>query len=135
MTKNQSKTWTYDSENDYELVLDKDNVISLSYNKDTKKYSMITLGVGEVKIHAATRNGKSAKAELEQCSNEITVKVLAGSTPTISFPTNANTYLTRAGDDCTLMFASNLRAMDGEGDYSGKKIAVQLIEKSSGSIV
>ena len=135
VTKNQSKTWTYDSENDYELVLDKDNVISLSYNKDTKKYSMITLGVGEVKIHAATRNGKSAKAELEQCSNEITVKVLAGSTPTISFPTNANTYLTRAGDDCTLMFASNLRAMDGEGDYSGKKIAVQLIEKSSGSIV
>lgn len=135
VTKNQSKTWTYDSENDYELVLDKDNVISLSYNKDTKKYSMITLGVGEVKIHAATRNGKSAKAELEQCSNEITVKVLAGSTPTISFPTNANTYLTRAGDDCTLRFASNLRAMDGEGDYSGKKIAVQLIEKSSGSIV
>lgn len=135
VTKNQSKTWTYDSENDYELVLDKDNVISLSYNKDTKKYSMITLGVGEVKIHAATRNGKSAKAELEQCSNEITVKVLAGSTPTISFPTNANTYLTRAGDDCTLMFASNLKAMDGEGDFSDKKIAVQLIEKSSGSIV
>ena len=48
---------------------------------------------------------------------------------------SANTYLTRAGDDCTLMFASNLRAMDGEGDYSDKKIAVQLIEKSSGSIV
>lgn len=135
VTKNQSKTWTYDSENDYELVLDKDNVLSLSYNKDTKKYSMITLGVGEVKIHAATRNGKSAKAEPEQCSNEITVKVLAGSTPTISFPTNANTYLTRAGDDCTLMFASNLSAMDGGGDYSGKKIAVQLIEKSIGSIV
>lgn len=135
VTKNQSKTWTYDSENDYELVLDKDNVISLSYNKDTKKYSMITLGVGEVKIHAATRNGKSAEAEPEQCSNEITVKVLAGSTPTISFPTNANTYLTRAGDDCTLMFASNLKAMDGEGDFSDKKIAVQLIEKSSGSIV
>lgn len=135
VTKNQSKTWTYDSENDYELVLDKDNVISLNYNKDTKKYSMITLGVGEVKIHAATRNGKSAGAEPEQCSNEITVKVLAGSTPTISFPTNANTYLTRAGDDCTLMFASNLSAMDGEGDFSDKKIAVQLIEKSSGSIV
>lgn len=135
VTKNQSKTWTYDSENDYELVLDKDNVLSLSYNKDTKKYSMITLGVGEVKIHAATRNGKSAKAELEQCSNEITVKVLAGSTPTISFPTNANTYLTRAGDDCTLMFASNLSAMDGGGDFSDKKIAVQLKEKSSGSIV
>lgn len=135
VTKNQSKTWTYDSENDYELVLDKDNVISLNYNKDTKKYSMITLGVGEVKIHAAARNGKSAEAEPEQCSNEITVKVLAGSTPTISFPTNANTYLTRAGDDCTLMFASNLKAMDGEGDFSDKKIAVQLIEKSSGSIV
>lgn len=135
VTKNQSKTWTYDSENDYELVLDKDNVISLNYSKDTKKYSMITLGVGEVKIHAAARNGKSAEAEPEQCSNEITVKVLAGSTPTISFPTNANTYLTRAGDDCTLMFASNLKAMDGEGDFSDKKIAVQLIEKSSGSIV
>lgn len=135
VTKNQSKTWTYDSENDYELVLDKDNVLSLNYNKDTKKYSMITLGVGEVKIYAAARNGKSAEAEPEQCSNEITVKVLAGSTPTISFPTNANTYLTRAGDDCTLMFASNLKAMDGEGDFSDKKIAVQLIEKSSGSIV
>ena len=67
VTKNQSKTWTYDSENDYELVLDKDNVISLSYNKDTKKYSMITLGVGEVKIHAAART--FTVISFEHCSS------------------------------------------------------------------
>lgn len=135
VTKNQSKTWTYDGEGDYELVLDKDGVLSLSYNRDTGKYSMITLGVGEVKLHAVAKNGSSDENNYEKSSNEITVKVLAGSTPTISFPTNANTYLTRAGEDCTLMFASNLSAMDGEGDFSKRKIAVQLIEKSSGNIV
>ena len=135
VTKNRSKSWTYDGEDDMELVLDRDDVISLSYNKDTKKYSMITLGEGEVKIHAAAKNGSSDENNHNVCSNEITVKVLAGSTPTISFPTNANTFLTRAGEDCTLMFASNLKSMDGEGDFSGKKIKVQLTEKSSGSIV
>ena len=134
-TKNTSKSWTYDGDDDIELVLDRNDVISLNYNETTKKYAMITLNAGEVNIHVMAKNGSESDSNHYTCSNVITVTVLAGSTPTILFPSNANTYLTRAGDDCTLMFASNLKSMDGDGDYKNKSIEVKLTEKSSGTAV
>ncbi len=133
--KNTTKSWTYDGDDDYELVLDRDDVISLNYNKTTKKYAMITLGVGEVNIHAVAKNGSGDENNSNTCSNTLKVTVLSGSTPAIVFPTNANTYTTRSGDDCTLMFASNLSAMDGDGDYVNKNIEVKLTEKGSGNTV
>ena len=123
LEKKTGASYTY--ENDIEFVCEPSDAIRIE--EKGGKYLIIPEKPGDVTVYVLAKNGSAEEENHNICSNEITIKVIAGSNPSIIFPQNANTYITRAGEDCTLRFASNLESLfGGDGAAAGKTISVQL---------